>query len=261
MLFMWKNAKLITSHIIPHFVVSYTKTQKFRSGKNPNLRKQDITKVKMLCNECEQLFSKYEKYFNEEIYEKYLIPQANQKKDFSKIDYDKLNFFILSISWRLLCYQFIFEKEKFFSEFSIQERNKIESVYNDWKTYLLNEDFININKINQYIISNLSINNIFLQNYNKLIIYSDTFTLDDEDSFVWFPVIIIIPYVILISSIWGEEEKLSDFKKINLSPITTEIKTLDSFFKKIEKDLKKAYNNLSEKQKKIIHETYKDKNL
>lgn len=97
-----KETKVLkSSHLIPKFVGEWIKetsvTKKMRSAQSINKRIQDIKRVKLLCEECEQSFSIVEKYFSETLFKPFL------NKDTPIINYDKnLSRFILSLLWRML---------------------------------------------------------------------------------------------------------------------------------------------------------------
>jgi len=96
-----KEKDLCESHFIPKFVFDWIKktsaTGYLRQAININKRLQDGIKEKFLCQECENKFSKYERYFADNFFYPYL---ENKKTSF---DYNEnLQKFIISISWRLL---------------------------------------------------------------------------------------------------------------------------------------------------------------
>jgi len=62
----------------------------------PNKREQDLFKEKLLCHECEQSFSKLEKYFAEVIF----YPFVNEDKQIFEYD-ERLKKFIISVQWRM----------------------------------------------------------------------------------------------------------------------------------------------------------------
>ncbi len=93
--------KLSQSHIIPRFVFVWFKdtspTGYLRQGENVNIRQRDGKKLKLLCSQCENKFSRVEKAFSEKIF----LPFHNNKLE--QIEYDEwLYKFIVSISWRVL---------------------------------------------------------------------------------------------------------------------------------------------------------------
>lgn len=95
------HKNLRESHIIPKFVTRWLKktspTGFLRQAINPNERKQDSYKKHLFCHDCEQLFSKLEKYFADNIFYPYL---TSRPKTFS---YDeRLMRFIVALNWRTL---------------------------------------------------------------------------------------------------------------------------------------------------------------
>ncbi|WP_138429614.1 hypothetical protein [Fodinibius saliphilus] len=99
------DRELRESHIIPKSFGKWVKktsaTGFLRNAENPNLRRQDVWKTKLLCDECEQRFGVYEKKFMEKIFRPY------HKSADQVLEYDIwLPKFIASINWRILkCYQ------------------------------------------------------------------------------------------------------------------------------------------------------------
>ncbi|WP_157832453.1 hypothetical protein [Candidatus Nitrosotenuis chungbukensis] len=95
-----QEGTLRESHIIPKFVgkwIKETGTGYLVSAEDGAKRVQDITKLHLLCGNCEEKFSKLEKYFADNIF----FPFHNDK--IRTFDYDE-NFekFIISLSWRAL---------------------------------------------------------------------------------------------------------------------------------------------------------------
>jgi len=93
------TALLRESHIIPAFVVRWVKntaaTPYLRQAESPNLPRQDMTKLRLLCERCEELFSRSEKTFCERIFLPY---QEQTRRSFG---YDKwLLHFAVSLAWR-----------------------------------------------------------------------------------------------------------------------------------------------------------------
>ncbi len=95
-----KETELRNSHIYPKFVIDWMKEtgSKYQRGyKNPNVRIQDGYKKYLLSEEAEQLFSKKEKWFAENIFRPYLTNPN------SKLKYDEnLFYFSISVLWRIL---------------------------------------------------------------------------------------------------------------------------------------------------------------
>ncbi|WKT57182.1 hypothetical protein QVH35_06995 [Candidatus Nitrosotenuis chungbukensis] len=91
-----QEGTLRESHIIPKFVgkwIKETGTGYLVSAEDGAKRVQDITKLHLLCGNCEEKFSKLEKYFADNIF----FPFHNDK--IRTFDYDE-NFekFIISLS-------------------------------------------------------------------------------------------------------------------------------------------------------------------
>jgi len=102
--YLCKNEKFLEkSHVIPKFVSDWLKktsvTGKMRSANLPNKRVQDLDKKRLLCHDCEQKLSKYEKYFSENLFKPFL--NANNPIIFYN---ENLKKFAVSILWRLLVF-------------------------------------------------------------------------------------------------------------------------------------------------------------
>lgn len=139
-----KEVALELSHIVPKFAIRRLKKTSIgaiRNADNPNAVVQDGEKHYMLCGECEDLFSKYETYFSNNIFHPYL---NNTSSEFS---YDeKLYRFITSVSWRstyldILDYvehgsceigllECLIENEKIMRDFLLGRRNDLAHIEN-----------------------------------------------------------------------------------------------------------------------------------
>lgn len=95
-----KEAKLLNSHIYPKFIGKWMKAtggDRFRFGSNMDKPEQDLLKQKMLCSECEDKFSKWEKQFSEIMFK----PLMNN--DTHCFKYESWFFkFLVSELWRVL---------------------------------------------------------------------------------------------------------------------------------------------------------------
>ncbi|HDM78509.1 MAG TPA: hypothetical protein ENG51_18905 [Deltaproteobacteria bacterium] len=93
-----KQVPLVKSHIIPKFATNWIKktslTGGLRKPLNPNIRYQDSAKIRLLCSQCEQKFSKWEKWFADNVFYKYW----NGGKRLFQYN-ESLLLFILSLSW------------------------------------------------------------------------------------------------------------------------------------------------------------------
>ncbi len=106
-----KKAELRNSHLTPKFVISWLKktsvTGYLRQAINPNLRKEDMNKKYLFCNDCEQLLGKYESQFAKKIFfpfvEKELNEWGSQTGNIPTFNYEEwLLKFIISLQFRHL---------------------------------------------------------------------------------------------------------------------------------------------------------------
>jgi len=128
-----KNKKLCNSHIIPKFTINYLKrtsaTPYLRYGLTPNIRRQDAIKIPLLCEDCEEMLSKWEDKFSKEIF----VPF--KEKNLSQIKYKKwLPLFAISLSWKILIEDF----EKFQKEYPSLKKDII-IVENSWRKMILEQ--------------------------------------------------------------------------------------------------------------------------
>jgi len=106
--------ELRKSHIIPAFVIRWLKdtsaTGFLRSVTSPDVRLQDGLTSKLLCAECELLFSQWEKPFSEKLFTPYVTKELDidgiAQGIHTSFEYSAwLLKFIISVQWRLLIYQ------------------------------------------------------------------------------------------------------------------------------------------------------------
>lgn len=126
-----KKKTLMESHLIPKFVGKWLKdngTGYLVSAADGSKRVQDIVKIKLLCEDCEQKFSKLENYFANSIF----YPFHNDI--LREFDYDgNLKPFIISMAWR--CIQPI--KEDFIKQNpSLQVNSFIDKAEKEWREFL-----------------------------------------------------------------------------------------------------------------------------
>lgn len=103
-----KDKELKKSHIIPEFVYKQLYDEKGRFHvlstleQRPRPLEQKGIREKLLCNECEQQLSIYEKYAREIILggESFIVRQHGNLLHLSDINYHKFKLFLLSILWR-----------------------------------------------------------------------------------------------------------------------------------------------------------------
>ena len=120
------------SHIWPSFCVrwlqKHTGSPYIRSAENPNIRKQDVIKERMLGDCCEQKFSRWEDKFARNLFKDY--NDSHQLKNFEYGDW--LIKLAISLSWRSShSWMNILEIEKpFFVPF-------VKTAQEDWRELLL----------------------------------------------------------------------------------------------------------------------------
>lgn len=125
-----ETAILCESHIIPKFVYKWMKktgSGRLRQGYRINTPLQDGIKKHMLCKDCELKFSKYEKWFNENVFLPYL------KDNTIKISNPfELKYFVVSVLWRVL---------KLFKDDGNQYRFKkeLDKTESEWRQFLLGD--------------------------------------------------------------------------------------------------------------------------
>jgi hypothetical protein len=138
------STSLCESHIIPSFAYKWIKetsaTGFVRGGINPDIRKQDGPKLKLLCEKCEVILNKAETLFANNIF----YPYVNMELDdygcatgtVKSIQYnDWLLRFVISIHWRLLVSK----------DYSTNNKRpaivieKLNTIQEEWRQFLLKE--------------------------------------------------------------------------------------------------------------------------
>lgn len=98
-----EERELMKSHIIPAFAYRWLKKSSgnghIRSTQNPNKRIQDGFKKRLLCNECENRFSRAETEFANKIFHPYTTASGGRLWYFEWMMY-----FCTSVSWRILIF-------------------------------------------------------------------------------------------------------------------------------------------------------------
>jgi len=133
------NKDLVNSHIIPAFVFKWIKktsaTGYLRMIENFNKRVQDGKSLKLLCLDCERIFSKLELQFANNIFHPYVREELDtncvQTGNIKQFEYgDWLLRFIISIHWRIIAAKI---------DISVPEYHKIalKKYENCWREFLL----------------------------------------------------------------------------------------------------------------------------
>ena len=253
--------KLITkpeSHIIPKMFYNEIKTTgKIRMYRNPNLAVQDGLKNEYLCENCEELFSKYETNFSKTY--KQII---NGKRRSIECDID-FKYFTLSLFWRMLSYTLDDGKVNPAPEnggFSEEETEKMMAICDWWKQILRKEKPFNSNDVEGYILFTDSIHlltkySMISNNYcvdGKVIVYGE------KNKWQGAYVYIIVPHLLFVCKLWGKKNILKS-NNINRnrtikSRNTNLPKEIILFCEKLMIEQNKANNLLSPKQRQKLNE-------
>lgn len=131
-----KNHNLKLSHIVPKFVFKWLKESVpggIRMYRNPNQRIQDGPKCYLLCSECEQRFSSWEKTFCETVFLPLHIPEPLGKP----IYYEGWALkFAVSVSWRAWTF---FNIQSPMNHLTPLQRQLANEAVETWRKFLLEE--------------------------------------------------------------------------------------------------------------------------
>ena len=248
--------KLCESHIIPKFFGNYIKKKSpsggLRNPNNVNKREQDIYKENLLCDECEEIFSKLETYFQNNIFsivgvklsdkEKLLRIDTNfenNKKLLKKYSEKEINDiivtqeifdFVVSIFYRYsICSSF---DE---SEWSDEEKKLLNNFRKKGKEYFLGNKKIEFNGKFYLINSKKILENIkdhINENFAIEALYTGTNILlqllpeniEDKNEEKYAKITIIVPHFIMVYELYPNE-------KIDV-PSSEELKIGNIIFKK-----------------------------
>ena len=127
------SSDLQASHIIPGFVIDWFRetsaTGHFRFSQSPNRRVQDGLKPRMLCWNCEQLFSSWEAKFAGQCF----VPINDGRV--SNVTYGLWMLkFVTSVSWRVLR---MFAANGSLSGFPKHVESQINDALHEWAQFLL----------------------------------------------------------------------------------------------------------------------------
>ena len=129
------ETELCLSHIIPKFVYRWlieTSPGYMRDSREPNRRVQDGVKEYLLCSDCEELFSSWEKQFAENIF----IPLHTGENRQLQMPYREWCIkFAVSVSWRVLTYG----KLNGLKHFTDEQNVKADNALKTWGGFLLGE--------------------------------------------------------------------------------------------------------------------------
>jgi hypothetical protein len=119
---------ICNSHILPKFIEKYLKetsaTGYIRTLSNPNQRQQKFQTEKLFCKDCEDVFSREEKAFCEQMF----LPHL--KKPQQEYEYDEwLSRFVISLGYKRIVSSIV--------DLSKEFQMRIEEAKNIWRDYLL----------------------------------------------------------------------------------------------------------------------------
>lgn len=241
------------SHIVSKMFYNVIKKKSLtgimREVNDPNKGVQDGLKIPMLCERCEELFSKYETYFSNNVYKE--IVNNDGAYCFDSRD-DKIMYFLLSIAWRVMKQT----RERDETTFTNLEKKRIDKVIEEWRVLLDTEKMDDIRKIQQFIIPTKKLK--FFEKMERRIhdnVMIDFKTYDCEDTFKFAFTIVQVPYFIFITTVWGNTKAMKQFRvgqkiKPHESELPKNITKLlaDNHFNKYFE----ACDKMSEKQKQLI---------
>ena len=253
-----ENVPLKESHIVSKMFYNVIKKKSptgiMRQVTDPNKGIKDGIKLPFLCDECEELFSKYETYFSNNIYIKTV--QNDGIIEFNSRD-DNISYFLLSISWRVM--KWVRENDK--TTFTNLENEQVDEVIETWRKLLKNENMYEIRKIQQFIIPTQKLK--FFQNINFRVhdnVMLDFKTFDKEDTFRFAFTIVQVPYFIFITTVWGNTDTMKQYRlgkiiKPHESDLPKNITNI--LYDKHYTQYFQACQDLSEKQRNVIENRVK----
>lgn len=248
-----ENKILKESHIIPKFVFRWIKLtggKYIRKADNPNRRVEDGIKRYLLCNDCEQIFSKWEDKFARQIF----YPYANKGIETFKYDGDLLKFSI-SVLYRLL----LFEIEEYKS-FKHEHSSSLMKAKNEWQDFLFEgRSLMNFSKVHIFFTSDKLMNNVlpvkrFLNYYARGI--DGTIVSDSKTCIVYAKMarIILVGEIIGFNS-FGMENTLIELNEGLIYTRKMKLNCqIEEFLIDRVSQINELYDNVSEKQKNIAKE-------
>ncbi|OMF29763.1 hypothetical protein BK133_17330 [Paenibacillus sp. FSL H8-0548] len=253
------NVELKESHIIPKMfyknIIRNSITGKMRVSNNVNRIVQDGLKTPFLCGKCEQQFSKYETYFSNEIFRK--IDKNPETFQINSKD-NHLRYFILSVSWRYA--QFVYETELSKSvvdpsdgkTFTMEEIEKIKIILENWRKFLLDENILEIQKIQMHLIPYVNIEEIeCYEAINQNSVIPDFRTLDNENDFIYSFLFFKVPHLVILCTLWGNTDSLKGYLvgKVIKSRNSKLPKHIHAVLNRSDRVFKESKEKLSENQK------------
>lgn len=204
------NIPLRKSHIVPKMFYNAIKKKSLtgimRQVTDPNKGVQDGLKEPFFCERCEELFSKYETFFSNNIYTKMI--NNDGEIEFNSRD-DNISYFLPSIAWRVMKYT----REKDKTTFTEAENKKIDEIIEIWRKLLNTENMEDIRKIQQFIIPTKKLKffrNIEFRVHDTLMM--DLKVFDEKDTFKLAFTVVQVPCLIFITRVWGQTDTRKQYQ-------------------------------------------------
>ncbi len=254
-----KNCNLIKSHIIPKFIFKWQKessaTGQIRMGSNPNKRVQDGIKTHLLCIECEQRFNEWETKFASIAFHPLVEGKCN------KISYDFwLLKFSVSLSWRILIYSLENSGLSHLSEKHLANIKQTEIV---WKEFLLGMQPHPKNNEQHLIYLGYidSFNDVSMpKNINRYLLRATDFEIvtstDLSFTYVKFGCFCILGFIEMQPKQWVGSKIHVKHGVIGATKYPPPVQ-LREYIKTRAQECQKINGQLTERQCKIINESYK----
>lgn len=206
------------SHIISKLFFKILKNKSkagvLRDLNIPNRKTQDGIKVYLLCNECEEKFSKFETY-----YSNHFLKNVSFDNNSINTNDDKLRFFLLSLHWRLLIWKSLTDKIMM-NNMNATEKKVFLDVLELWRTALYTEDYDTIRNISMRLIPTYKLENLYnLKNFFIDSVLYDFIYPPEEKNFDFAISYLQVPNFIFICEVWGKYDKMKPYiigKKVKI---------------------------------------------
>jgi hypothetical protein len=249
------SLQAVNSHIIPKFIIRWmnkTGTGRIRQLGRPNIPSQDGIVEKLLCTDCENRFSKAERYFANKMF----FPVVDSNR--SEIEYDyNVKYFIISAVWRMLVTDFF--KELTHSPWT----ETLLEIERQWSDFLLlnrpieNKSFYDVHLLvgvdvidNKTAPPDVEFEEDFTRYMARMIDAGAPFNEDVLLFFYKIPRFLFILPIANVDTSGFLNSKIYEKGIYNAESVTINSPMIISYFKERMIAVKEAKNNVSEKQKK-----------
>jgi len=188
------RTRLVDSHIIPRFIFHWLKetgSGYLRTAGQPNRRVQDGHRCRLLCEDCEARFSRYEKFFAEEFHRAYV-----DRRQFIFPYDDRLALFIVSILWRVL----VTERDGYLVTFKNRFQTEITRAEQEWRAFLLGQaDLVRFSRLHLFVTDITNQDAIPVQRFNSYLARGVDLTIawsqDDALVYAKFGRFVLVAYL------------------------------------------------------------------